>query len=198
MDYKQLQRARAEEAKRFWGKSGVDHDGNTVFIARPEGRIFWARKIEGRKELEKLAGWGVSFVGAANGYLVQEAVIEGNMLVLHDITDGFKPRTVVTKLVHAQQAVERHLRAPERDAERERERAERRADEIRAKLDRLIAHTTGEALREALADYEATGNHNHGGGSIPVGDPCGGGGGAGDCWVAKARKALALLEGRAS
>lgn len=63
-----------------------------------------------------------------------------------------------------------------------------------ALLTALVDHATGRALREALAAYEATGDHDHGWGvprPIPPGGPCGMGD---DCWVRRARASLAALE----
>ena len=57
----------------------------------------------------------------------------------------------------------------------------------------LIEHASGRALREALAAYEATGDHDHGRGPIAPGAPCNGYLGD-DCWVKRARKILATLE----
>lgn len=57
----------------------------------------------------------------------------------------------------------------------------------------LIEHATGRALREALAAYEATGDHDHGRGPIRPGEPCNGFLGD-DCWVKRAREALAAIE----
>lgn len=54
----------------------------------------------------------------------------------------------------------------------------------------VIDGTTGKALRGALAAYEATGDHDHGSGPIAPGGPCGFGD---DCWVRRARAALAAL-----
>jgi hypothetical protein len=59
------------------------------------------------------------------------------------------------------------------------------------RLKHLISHATGKALRTALASYEATGDHDHGTGSIRAGAPCGGGD---DCWVRRARVTLAVIE----
>lgn len=58
----------------------------------------------------------------------------------------------------------------------------------------LVDHATGRTLREALAAYEATGDHDHsidGTRPIPPGGPCGMGD---DCWVRRARASLAALE----
>jgi hypothetical protein len=58
----------------------------------------------------------------------------------------------------------------------------------------LIEHAAGRALREALAAYEATGDHDHsahGTRPIPPGGPCGLGD---DCWVRRARAVLAAIE----
>lgn len=57
----------------------------------------------------------------------------------------------------------------------------------------LIDLTTGQALREALARYEATGDHDHGRGPIAPGAPCNGFLGD-DCWVKRARETLAAIE----
>jgi hypothetical protein len=54
----------------------------------------------------------------------------------------------------------------------------------------VIEATDGTHLRAALAAYEATGDHDHGRGPIGPGRPCPGG----DCWVTRARRALAALE----
>jgi hypothetical protein len=57
----------------------------------------------------------------------------------------------------------------------------------------LIDATTGKRLRELLAQYEATGDHDHSAhGTRPLspGAECPGG----DCWVRRARAALAALE----
>lgn len=58
------------------------------------------------------------------------------------------------------------------------------------KLDVLVGLMSPSTLRKALAEYEATGDHDHGRGPIKPGAPCPGG----DCWVARARKLLATLE----
>lgn len=57
----------------------------------------------------------------------------------------------------------------------------------------LIEHAEGRALRDALAAYEATGDHDHGRGPIRPGEPCNGFLGD-DCWVKRAREALAAIE----
>lgn len=57
-------------------------------------------------------------------------------------------------------------------------------------LDLLIAAVDGSYLRQRLAEYEATGDHRHGNGSLRPGAPCPGG----DCWVARARATLAATE----
>lgn len=41
-------------------------------------------------------------------------------------------------------------------------------------------------LQYALTNYEATGDHNHDGKSLAIGEACDGG----DCWVARARETL--------
>jgi hypothetical protein len=57
----------------------------------------------------------------------------------------------------------------------------------------LVEHATGSALREALAAYEASGDHDHGRGAIAPGKPCNGFLGD-DCWVRRARATLAAIE----
>lgn len=54
------------------------------------------------------------------------------------------------------------------------------------KLFELASLVDGSKLRAALAEYEATGDHDHGNGPIAPGAPCPGR----DCWVYKARKLL--------
>lgn len=55
----------------------------------------------------------------------------------------------------------------------------------------LIGVTDGTTLRRLLADYEATGDHDHGRGPIAPGGPCGMGD---DCWVRRARAVLAAID----
>lgn len=58
----------------------------------------------------------------------------------------------------------------------------------------LVEAADGTHLRRVLADYEATGDHDHGWHAprpIPPGGPCGDGG---DCWVRRARATLAAIE----
>jgi hypothetical protein len=57
-----------------------------------------------------------------------------------------------------------------------------------AALDELVDSVA--RLRAALARYEETGDHDHGRGPIAPDGPCGNGS---DCWVARARKALAAI-----
>lgn len=52
--------------------------------------------------------------------------------------------------------------------------------------------TSGDRLRAALAAYEATGDHDHGRGPLAPGAPCGTGD---ECWVSRARAALATIDG---
>jgi len=61
----------------------------------------------------------------------------------------------------------------------------------KARLKHLVDHATGNALRSALAAYEATGDHNHGNGPLGAGAACGGGD---DCWVMRARVTLSVID----
>lgn len=78
--------------------------------------------------------------------------------------------------------------------ERERKRVERQKREaVQVRLDRLVRTLSMiETLPAILAEYEATGDHDHsmhGTRPLPVGAPCPGG----DCIVDKARKVIAAL-----
>jgi hypothetical protein len=61
-------------------------------------------------------------------------------------------------------------------------------DALRAKLRKLSANELPE-LTKMLANYEATGDHKHGGRSLKPGEPCPGG----DCYAAKARDLIKAL-----
>lgn len=52
-----------------------------------------------------------------------------------------------------------------------------------------VIRRSRETLERALAEYEATGDHNHGGGPKAPGAPCGGG----DCNVTRVRNAIKAL-----
>jgi hypothetical protein len=66
-------------------------------------------------------------------------------------------------------------------------------DDALARLSALISLTTGAALRDALAKYEATGDHDHGRGPLPPGAPCNGFR-SDECWVQRARATLAAID----
>jgi hypothetical protein len=122
--------------------------------------------------------------------MTEKRRVEVTIRLTIDSSDVDKTNDAVDTLLQGTRAIDTAL--SEIDLGSRLVKAERVRHEPALTIDafRATLHASGLLIRKALAEYEATGDHNHWRRPLPPGAPCPGG----DCLVSKAREALATIE----